>query len=43
MTLKYMHLSPNATREGIDMLAKSRAQGGRPVVFEETRTGTKET
>ena len=42
MTLRYMHLSPNATREGIDMLAKSRAQGGKPVVFDDP-TGTEKT
>ena len=27
-TMKYMHLSPNATNEGIEMLTKSRDAGG---------------
>jgi integrase len=43
VTQRYMHLSPNAMREGIDMLAKSRAKGGRPVVFGEPATGTEKT
>jgi hypothetical protein len=30
--MRYMHLSPNAVKEGIEMLAKSRAEGGAPVV-----------
>lgn len=30
-TLRYMHLSPGATDEGIKMLVRSRASGGRPV------------
>lgn len=31
ITMRYMHLSPNATSDGIAMLAASRAGGGKPV------------
>ncbi len=31
-TMRYMHLSPSAVKEGIDMLARSRAEGGVSVV-----------
>ena len=31
MTMRYMHLSPSATMEGIEMLTKSRVIGGRSV------------
>jgi site-specific recombinase XerD len=32
ITMRYMHLSPNATDEGIAMLTKSRGDGGKAVV-----------
>lgn len=35
-TQRYMHLSPNATEQGIDMLEQFRAQGGVPVIYGRT-------
>ena len=32
VTQRYMHLAPGALREGVDMLVRSRAQGGAPVM-----------
>ena len=32
VTQRYMHLAPGALRQGVDMLVRSRAQGGAPVL-----------
>jgi hypothetical protein len=38
-TQRYMHLSPSAVDEGIEMLTKSRELGGKPVTFRKGETG----
>jgi site-specific recombinase XerD len=39
VTMKYMHLSPSAKDDGIDMLARSRDEGGKPVATKSASKG----